>query len=185
MNYWKLKQIKRCVAMGGIIAYPTEAVYGLGCDPLNPQAVMKLLQIKQRQIEKGLILIASDQAQLAPFILPPTPDIQARLDASWPGPVTWLLEPRDQVPIWLIGDHTHIAVRVSAHPLVRQICDVLGHALVSTSSNISQRAPARNALSTRRIFGDQIDMIIAGPTGSQQNPTEIRHSATLDTVRHA
>lgn len=178
MNPWHLRQAVRCLDAGGVIAYPTEAVFGLGCDPLNPQAVSRLLALKQRDVAKGLILIAADLAQLSPYIEPPTADIQARLDASWPGPVTWLLKPRPHVPQWLTGAHHTIAVRVSAHPVANALCQTFGRALVSTSANPSHHPPARNSLTLRRYFHQQIDFIVPGKLGAQAKPTVIRDART-------
>lgn len=167
---------------GGIVAYPTEAVYGLGCDPLDPVAVGRLLEIKQRAPGKGLILIASHASQVAPFILPPSADIRRRIEASWPGPVTWLLPARQDAPAWLRGEHESIAVRVTAHPLAAALCATFAGALVSTSANTAGRPPARSALQARlRCPG--IDLIMHGETGDLTQPTMIRDARTGATIR--
>ena len=105
MTPWRLRQAVRALRHGGIIAYPTEAVYGLGCDPLNAAAVLRLLALKNRPMDKGLILIASDFQHLAPFVHAPDPDIMRRISATWPGPVTWLLPAKAETPTWLRGAH--------------------------------------------------------------------------------
>ena len=112
--------------MGGIVAYPTEAVYGLGCDPLNRAAVYRLLALKRRPVDKGLILIASRFDQLRPFVQPVDDDVRQRLDDTWPGPNTWLLPARTDCPAWLRGRHRTLAVRVTAHPLAAALCDAWG-----------------------------------------------------------
>jgi L-threonylcarbamoyladenylate synthase len=178
VNFWQLKQAARSLNAGGLIAYPTEAVYGLGCDPLNAQAVMRLLSLKQRDVAKGLILIAADITQLAPYIDVPSVDIQAKLDASWPGPVTWLLTPRPHVPQWLTGAHDRIAVRVTAHPVASALCQAFGGAIVSTSANPSNLSPARNPLTVRRYFDGHINIIVHGSLGSHGKPTIIRDALT-------
>ena len=180
---WQLKQAALCVRSGGVIAYPTEAVYGLGCDPLDHEGVIKILSLKHRNIDKGLILIAANQQQLEPFIETPTPEIQAKLDSSWPGPVTWLLKARADVPQWITGSHNTIAVRVTAHPLASALCVETGMALISTSANISRRAAARSALQVRQQFSTGIDYILNGPVDHKANPTEIRHAVTGATIR--
>ena len=183
MNTWHLKQAVRCLKAGGVIAYPTEAVYGLGCDPLNPNAVIRLLALKQRDIAKGLILIAADQSQLGAYIQPPSGEIQAKLDASWPGPVTWLLKPRPDVPPWLTGAHDSLAVRITAHPVAKSLCLEFGGAIVSTSANPNRLSPARNLITLQRYFHGQIDYAVPGSLGSQANPTEIRNALTGEVLR--
>lgn len=159
---------------GGVVAYPTEAVWGLGCDPLDYDAVWRILDLKQRSWRMGLILIASDLQQLEPYILPLDSAAQATLIASWPGPVTWLVPCAAYVPRWLRGEHDSIAVRVSAHPVARALCEAFGGALVSTSANVSGIAPARNALTVHRYFGTRVDCYVHGATDRQARPSEIR-----------
>lgn len=175
--------VARTVQAGGIVAYPTEAVYGLGCDPQNEPAVRRLLALKRRPAGKGLILIAADFAQLAPFLQPLVPADQARLAATWPGPYTWLIPACADTPYWLRGRHDTLAVRVTAHPLAAALCRICGHALVSTSANFSGRPPARTALAVRRQLGRTIDALLPGPTGGAAKPTEIRDLRSGQQVR--
>jgi len=167
---------------GGIIAYPTEAVFGLGCDPLNPVAVLRLLAIKRRPVAKGLILIAADLGQLEPFIEPLDPAAQAKLAATWPGPVTWLA-PARLAPVWLRGDHDTLAVRVTAHPVAAALCRRWGGPLVSTSANIGGRPSARTGLAVRRRLGQWVDQVAPGAVGGAGRPTEIRDLATGRVIR--
>jgi len=180
---WKLRQAARCIHQGGVIAYPTEAVYGLGCDPLNGEAVRQLLKLKGRPPDKGLILIAADFDQLLPFVRPlPAEKIPPLLD-SWPGPHTWLLPVADNVPLWLTGGRATLAVRVTAHPLAAALCQACGSPLVSSSANRAGRPPRRTALGVQRIFGREIDCILHGDTGGLKRPTTIRHAMTGDRIR--
>ncbi|MGD2118159.1 MAG: Sua5/YciO/YrdC/YwlC family protein [Chromatiales bacterium] len=182
MSAFQFRQARRCVQGGGVIAYPTEAVYGLGCDPLNFEAVQRLLHIKQRPISKGLILIASHFQQLRPYLIEPeTSLLQQALD-SWPGPYTWLFPARAQTPHWLTGTHDSIAVRVTAHPIASRLCDELGTALVSTSANVNQRPPARSALECRlRCPG--YDCLLPGAVDRQSSPSTIRDIISGETLR--
>lgn len=183
MTRWQLRQAVHCIHAGGVIAYPTEAVYGLGCDPLNHNAVAKILKLKQRDINKGLILIAATQQQLELYIETPSPEIQAKLDASWPGPVTWLLPARPQVPRWITGAHDTIAVRVTAHPIARALCQALGHPLISTSANISRCPAAQSSVMVRKHFHSQLDYLVTGAVGGLRQPTQIRHAVTDEVLR--
>jgi L-threonylcarbamoyladenylate synthase len=173
------------VQRGGLVAYPTEAVYGLGCDPWSAEAVARLLAAKGRSTSKGLILVGADLAQLDPFVDwgALRPEQRAAIEATWPGPVTWIVPTFSDVPRWLKGGHDSVAVRVSAHPLVHDLCWCCGTALVSTSANHSGRPPARTALSAQRIFDGEIDSILHGDVGGLSRPTEIRDGCTGLVIR--
>lgn len=178
----QLRRAVRCLRSGGLIAYPTEAVFGLGCDPWNAETVRRLLVLKRRPQRKGLIVIAADFAQAAPLLEPLTAEARARLAATWPGPVTWLL-PARSAPVWLRGRHATLAVRITAHPLAAALCRAWGGPLVSTSANLSGRPPARRALQVRRQWGGQVDWVVAGATGGARRPSEIRDFASGRVVR--
>lgn len=170
---------------GGVIAYPTEAVWGLGCDPRDEMAVMRLLALKQREVDKGLILIAADEAQLAPFIdMSLLAEAQrSGVRASWPGPHTWIVPASAAAPGWITGMHRGIAVRVSSHPTVIALCNAFGGALVSTSANRAGRpAPStRDALEDIIVAG--VDAVTSGDTGGLHRPTAIRDARSGDTLR--
>jgi L-threonylcarbamoyladenylate synthase len=167
-----------------VIAYPTEAVYGLGCDPLNPHAVMRLLQLKRRPAGQGLILIAADFHQLQPFVLQPSEERMRELMEGWPGPFTWLLPAAPDTPWWLTGYHDTLAVRVTAHPVAAALCRSCTSALVSTSANISGRPPPRSALALRRALSpSEADYILQAPCSGLSRPTPIRDARTGDIVR--
>lgn len=174
---------REVLARGGIVAYPTEAVYGLGCDPANPDAVERLLALKQRPRHKGLILVAADLEALLPWIAPPTEDIRARVLATWPGPVTWLMPASADCPEHVRGRHDTVATRVTAHPVAAGLCRQWGGALVSTSANRGGGEPARDAARVRRLFGDAIDLVIEGPVGDLDRPTPIRDARSGATIR--
>ncbi len=185
MNPWQLRQAARVIHGGGLIAYPTEAVYGLGCDPLNAAAVQHLLALKNRPMDKGLILIAADLEQLRPYLLPLSADGEVTIAATWPGPVTWLLPARPETPRWLRGRHNTLAVRVTDHPLAAALCRQSGHPLVSTSANRSGQTPARNPLAVRRTFGADINFILNAPLGNQTTPSTIRDLISGRIIRSA
>lgn len=173
------------IRAGGIVAYPTEAVWGLGCDPLNPEAIARILDLKQRPLSMGLILIAADLAQLEPWIEPMSDAIEARVAAAWPGPVTWVLPAQAWVPEWVHGGGGSIAVRVTAHGQSAALCRATGFAIVSTSANRSGKPPARTAIQVRRWFGDALDLILGGATGARDRPSEIRDAISGRAIRTA
>lgn len=181
MNSWPsglspflLRNAAATLQGGGVIAYPTEAVYGLGCDPLNAQAVQRILDLKRRASSKGMILIAADYRQIRPFIQPLGDDRMQEIRASWPGPNTWILPAAANAPAWLTGGRDTIAVRVTAHPIAAALCRAAEMPLVSTSANLSSQPPARSALQVYRLFDDRLDLIISGATGGALQPTCIR-----------
>lgn len=183
MTPWQLREAVRVLHDGGLIAYPTEAVYGLGCDPLNADAVLRLLELKQRPWQKGLILIAADQAQLEPYLLPLDATLRARVEPTWPGPNTWLLPTRPETPQWLRGEHDTLAVRVTAHPVAAALCRAFDGPIVSTSANLAGKRPATSPLAVRCAFGDQIDYIVHAALGGAERPTQIRDGRTGEIVR--
>lgn len=180
----KLAELKGWFTQGQVFAYPTEAVFGLGCDPQNKDAMYKILELKQREVEKGVILIASDFSQIAPYIEFDSldDDTRQKILASWPGPVTWLMPKSDFTPNWISGDSNMVAVRITAHPLVRQMCDLVAHPIVSTSANPATLPPARNYHELSKYFGKDL-RVIQGNLGKQRTPSKIYHSQTLEIIR--
>lgn len=168
---------------GGVIAYATEAVWGLGCDPMQERAALHLLALKRRDIRKGMILVAAHIDQLTPFLHGLTPTQRDTLCRSWPGPITWLIPHNGAAPHWITGGRDTLAVRVSAHPSVAALCEAFGGPIVSTSANPAGRHPARTALAVRRYFPGQLDDILPGHIGTLGKPTTIRHLLTGATVR--
>ena len=184
MSRWHLDCAARSVRNRGVIAYPTEAVYGLGCAPCFPEAVQRILALKGRRPGKGLILVASAADQFDALIdLDALPAKQRqRVLESWPGPVTWIVPARPGVPAWLSGGRPALAVRVSDHPLVRALCDRVG-ALVSTSANPEGAPPARDARRVRAYFDDRLDYLLPGRVGALGRPTEIRDARSGTILR--
>ncbi len=161
---------------GGVIAYPTEGVWGLGCDPFDEGAVLRLLAIKQRPVDKGVILIAGDLAQLAGIVdwdaLPD--DRRAAVLATWPGAHTWVVPARADVPDWITGRHASVAVRLSAHPDVVALCAAFGGPLVSTSANLSGDPAPRTRDGLDPAVLALVDGVLSGETGGLSRPTPIR-----------
>lgn len=177
-----IKQAVEALRRGEVLGYPTEAVWGLGCEPMNRHAVEQVLTLKRRDWRKGLILIAADFAQLEPYVGTVSTDELQKAFATWPGPHTWLFPASASAPHLITGGRDSIAVRVSAHPGVVELCRAYGGAIVSTSANVSRRAPARSAVQLRRLFGNEIQ-ILGGSLGGRATPTPIRDLRTGRTLR--
>ena len=168
---------------GLLVAYPTEAVYGLGCDPCNEDALRRLLAVKRRAKGKGLIVIAATMAQAMCFAAPLDEASLHRLAASWPGPNTWIVPAARNLSPLLTGGRDTVAIRVSAHPLVCALCQRFGSAVVSTSANVSGRVAARSVASVRRQLGRQVAVVLGGPLGGATRPSTIRDVRSGNTVR--
>lgn len=170
---------------GQVIAYPTEAVYGLGCDPLNEAAVLKIFSMKSRPVSAGLILIGASYSQFEDWISPRAQEFVDKAMATWPGPVTWLFPKSAHVPAFISGKHDSIAIRVTAHAPCIALCEAFGGPVVSTSANPRSAPPARSRGETEDYFGARIGGILAGPLGGRDQPSEIRDLVTGLKIRSA
>ena len=168
---------------GNIIAYPTEAVYGLGCDPTNESAIRKLLALKGRPESAGFVLIASELSQLLPWVSKLDESLISKAMQTWPGPVTWLFPRAAKVPDYVAGAHETIAVRITAHEPSRVLCDAFGSVLISSSANHRAAKPARSVEEVEAYFGDQIAGTLAGPLGGNEKPSEIRDLVSGTIIR--
>ena len=157
---------------GGVLAYATESCYGLGCDPRNYKAVKKILRLKQRPQSKGLILVASDFSQLAPYVAPLSSAERALLTRHWPGAVTFLLPAARHAPHWLTGRHSTLAVRITAHPDAAKLCHALNMAVVSTSANRSGMRPLATRAACAKSFGNKV-WALPGRIGKRKRPSTI------------
>ncbi|MBC7751755.1 MAG: Sua5/YciO/YrdC/YwlC family protein [Candidatus Saccharibacteria bacterium] len=171
---------------GQVIAYPTEAVWGLGCDPWNEQAVLQILRLKQRPVEKGVILIASDIQQIEPFLERLTSDQRDMVIASWKDEsapaTTWLVPLTAEVPKWISGEHQQVAVRVTKHLQTQALCRAFGRPIVSTSANPSGEPSALDSAMVRAYFGNQV-FVLEGATGGATQPSVIRDVGTGTVLR--
>ncbi len=178
----EIDAVRAHLRRGGLIAYPTESCYGLGCDPRNPRALERLIRLKGRSAAKGMLLIADRLKHLQPFIKPLNTADRARMLRVWPGPVTWAVPASTRCPPALTGGRTTVAVRVTAHPDAARLCRSLGMPLVSTSANKSGRKPAKTAAECRRIFGTRV-RVVAGRIGRRRRPSTLIDLATGTILR--
>ena len=178
-----LQQAVTALKSGGVIAYPTEAVWGLGCDPFNEQAVLKLLALKQRPVAKGLILIAATVEQVEPYLQLLTPAQRQTVVDSWPAAKTWVVPVEENFPSWVRGEHLSVAVRVSAHSPVQALCNAFGGAIISTSANITGQPSAQTEAEIAQIFGNGLSYVLSAPLGGNKNPSQIRDACTGEMIR--
>lgn len=168
---------------GAVIAYPTEAVFGLGCDPENEAAVQRLLSLKGRPLAAGLILIGSSFGQFEDWVGAVTAAQLELAGATWPGPVTWLFPRGARAPAWITGEHDSLAIRVTAHAPSIALCEAFGGPVVSTSANPRSAPPARSAGQVETYFGSYLGGILEGALGGNSRPSEIRDLRTGHLIR--
>ena len=183
MNKPDLSRAVAALQSGGVIAYPTEAVFGLGCDPRNEQALARIINIKSRDAHKGFILIARSLDQLIPHLAPVQPKWQAQFDAVWPGPVTMVVPCATGASELLSGGRKTLAVRVSAHPVVQALCAQFDGPIVSTSANRSGQPACRDTASALQLFGSGVDVVVDGTVGTLTAPTQIIDVCTGERLR--
>jgi L-threonylcarbamoyladenylate synthase len=179
---WRRNLISACLADHGVIAYPTEGVWGLGCLPASAQAVARILGLKRRSWEQGLLLVAADISQFEDYLVELDNDMRGELENNWPGPVTYLLPDNGVAPRWVIGNNPTVGLRVSDHPVVRELCESTGP-LVSTSANVTGHPAALTSLQVRQYFGEGIDHLVPGRLGNSRGPSVIKHLVTGEKIR--
>ena len=179
----RLQLATDALAAAGVVACPTEAVWGLSCDPEDACAVERLLSLKGRPVAKGLILVAAHQSQLEFLLERLSEQDRSRMSASWPGPTTWLVPHGGRVPGWIHGDHDTVAVRVSNHTVVAALCNAWQGPLVSTSANIAGARPPRELFQVKRFFGNRLDYCLPGRVGRSARPSVIRDLSSGQIVR--
>jgi len=170
---WHIRHAAHCIRNGGVIAYPTETVYGLGCDPLNAGAVMRLLSLKQRNWKKGLILVASNLSQVSSLIQVENLNHLADTINQEADVVSWVVPAHPDLPLWIRGEHDTVAIRISRHQGIIDLCNVLRQAIISTSANPSTCAPAQSALQVRRYFDQQIDYVLHSSQACDKAPSQL------------
>lgn len=172
-SLWQKRQFVEHLYRGEVVAYPTEAVFGLGCDPMNEEAVFRLLALKKRSWRKGLILIAANLQQLEPYIQRPSSSVLNRILATFDEPTTWVLPAKPNVPVWLTGQYDTLAVRLTQHPLAKELCEYAQMAIVSSSANVSGCEPFKTGYQTRLKFSQEGVYTINGKVGGFEKPSRL------------
>lgn len=180
----ELNHAVKAIDQGGVIAYPTEAVWGLGCCPWSREAVYRIQNIKSRPIEKGMVLVGVSEEQFEPLLAPLNSENRQRITDTWPGPYTWVIpDPDGWTPEWVRGDLNSVAIRVSDHPVVRYLCASIGTPIVSTSANKAGLPPLLTQQQVEEQFSDAVDFIAPGEIGMYKAPSEIRNIITDELIR--
>ena len=184
MSTWAIKRLSKAIMQGAVVAYPSDTIWGFGCHPLHITAVNRILQVKNRSADKGLILLSSSLEYCLPYIAKHLSDVQLdRLKQDYERPTTWLTPAAEDCPVWLRGRYTTIAIRITQHPLIQSICTQIQAPLVSTSANRQGRPPVRNALQAQRQFSRHMDFIVHGYEAGTQQASRIQSLLTGCTIR--
>jgi len=177
----QIHQAAIIIRNGGVISYPTESVFGLGCDPLSEPAVKRILQLKKRSADKGLIIIASNLQQLEPYI-----EITAKeklIILNEKSVMTWLVRKSKLTPPWVSGKHSKIAIRISRHPLIMALCDEINQPIISTSANPAGIQPAISCRQSKDYFLNQVDLYLSDSAEMSGQPTKIKDIETGAYIR--
>ncbi|VXA56887.1 putative ribosome maturation factor (dsRNA-binding protein) (RimN) [Acinetobacter proteolyticus] len=183
-----ISEAAHLLKQGQVLAYPTEAVWGLGCDPFNEQAFQEILELKHRPIEKGVILLAGHLDQVEHLLQDLNADLRQQVIASWSNRLeteratTWLLPADQSIPTWIKGQHPLVAVRVTTHPLCMALCQQFGGFIVSTSANPAGLAPAQHLDDAQAYFGNNLNYL-QGDLGLSREPSRILNALTGEVVR--
>lgn len=183
MNLASIHDAACVIRQGGVVAYPAESCYGLGCDPGNIYAVRRILHIKRRKREQGVIIVADHLSRVLRYVKSFPVATRQEILNSWPGPFTWLLPARKGVSSWIVGNHASIAIRISRHHQIRALCRNAGMAIVSTSANRAHRKALRTAEAVHREMGGEIDCIVPGRIGTDTKPSVIRDATSGAIIR--
>ncbi len=183
LSPWRVSHIAKRMRHGAVIAYPVEGVWGLGCLPEKEDAVSRILTMKQRSRSMGLILIAAGISQFESFLYGLATPLRKELEQVWPAAVTFLVPDNGVAPLWIKGQHDRVALRVSPHTVVRQLCNALGGPIVSTSANPGGRSPALTPLRVRQYFSKDVDLVVPGKLGASIGASEIRDLVSGEIIR--
>ncbi|MEC7885498.1 MAG: L-threonylcarbamoyladenylate synthase [Pseudomonadota bacterium] len=179
------EDISNAIVKGKIVAYPTESVFGIGCDPENEKSINKIIAIKNRSKQKGLIIIADEVKKLSKFIHKDYLDLFIKKSDIESKPTTWIVPSSKHVLNLVKGEDSSVALRITQHPIASRICKYSNKAIISTSANISSKTPAKNSNEILMQFGEEIDIIVDGRVGDSIKPTQIVDLITNKVIRES
>ena len=179
---FSIRHAAHIIRQGGVIAYPTDTIYGLGCDPYNLQAIELINTIKQRPLDKQFILLAAHIDQIKP--LTQLDEEQEKIITQKTEPTSWIVSANKNTPPWLVDENNTVTIRISNHPNIKRLCEALGHAIISTSANVSGKTPARNTLDLHKYFHSCVDKILASDKKQMGKPSKIIRLCDNETIRH-
>lgn len=165
---------------GGNAIYPTEGIYGIGCDPFNESSVENIFKVKGRDLTKNFIILASNINYLKRIIDNNFFKSKALIDGSF---TTWVIPTNKDCPPWLTTNKS-IAIRITNHPVVNELCLNLGGPIISTSANCSNHKYINDITTIENIFDGKIDCIVKGQLGNEKKSSIIKNILTNEILRH-
>ncbi len=181
--FGSIEEAANLLRTGGVVAYPTEACFGLGCDPRNAEAVRRILAMKKRSWDKGLILVSDRIERLLPYLATSDQSLFDKMLCPQPGPVSWICPAATIVPRLVRGTHHSIAVRITSHPPTARLCHAASMALVSTSANIAGQMPLKSAGRVAGVFGNRVDLVVDAGIGRASRPSTIIDAISGEVLR--
>jgi L-threonylcarbamoyladenylate synthase len=182
MSPWALNRFAHAVSKGAVFGYPTDTIWGFGCHPLIASSVARILRIKDRSPDKGLILLSSKVEYCLNYVALDSGQLEPLLRAT-DHPTTWLVPASMDCPAWIRGNYPTVAIRITSHPLLEFLCDRLQAPIVSTSANRSGKATVRNSVQMHKQFGAELDFIVSGFATGSNRPSEIKSLLDRTTIR--
>lgn len=177
------EEAARILAGGGVVAHPTETLYGLAVNPWSPEGILKLSALKERDPSSGYIIIAAGLEQARRLVAPEDPAIFEVLAAGfWPGPLTLVLPPSREAPGAAAGARAGIALRVTSDPVAEGLVRAFGRPVTSTSANRSGKLPATTAAEVAAIFGAGVDLVIDGGARARGLPSTLLDLTSAEPV---
>jgi L-threonylcarbamoyladenylate synthase len=160
-----IQEAAKWILSGGVVALPTDTLYGLAADPFSPDAVARVFRGRGRAGERALPLIAADVQQVSAHLGPLSATAARLAERFWPGPLTLLVAAPRALAHDVTGGTGRVGVRVPADDVARAICRAAGRPLTATSANVSGEPATADPDHVERTLGDRIDLLIdAGPT---------------------
>ena len=181
-SHFAIQHAAHQIRHGGVIVYPTETVYGLGCDPMNFEAVSAINHLKRREAGKGLILLGHTLALFEHYIEDLSLSAQKEI-SQMEKPTSWIVNAKESLPEWLTNKQRTVAIRITDHPVVTELCQQLHHPIISTSANPSGKKPCHNALQAHKYFHDKVDAILIDDHSLSGQTSTIKRLDNLSTVR--
>jgi len=181
-SHFAIRYAAHQIRHGGVIVYPTETVYGLGCDPMNFIAIDYLNQLKQRGHNKSFILLAHRLELFDDYISELSTSDKQQLSKTRE-PTSWIVPAKNSIPDWLTNPQKTVAIRISPHPVVKELCQQLGHPIVSTSANPGGKKTCRNSMEAHKYFHGKVDAFLIDDQAINGKPSIIKQLDNLLTVR--
>jgi len=154
-------QVARCLREGGVIAYPTDTTYGIGCSIFNKKGLERIYQVKQRDKRKPFSFICSDLAEVSRYARLTNVAFKA-MKRCLPGPYTFVLEASREVPDLLTTRQKTVGIRIPDNRICMAIVQELGVPIVTTSANLSGEEPMGDPFEIQRLFGGGLDLVVDG-----------------------